>query len=155
MNKVKKILATVLTLVMCCSLSVPVFAAEPMESSLVESFAEEDILSPAAVAPGQRLGTGEGYGTNRVEVSINITEFSANGYLLRGGVVGSTGTYDCYVKTPNGNTYNIGSNISCNGGVTPYFLTPYQDKGVYTFTFYMSNSDRVGCLGFIYKPDFY
>lgn len=157
MSKIKKILATALTLAMCFSISVPVFAAETNETNVSQvSLSEDDYgISPAAVAPGDNIGTGQKIGNTRIQVDVNVTTFSSEGVLLRAGVVKGTGTYDCYVTTPNGNTYLIGSNISCDGGKTPYYKTPYQDRGTYRFTFYISNSDTVGCLAWVYKPVFY
>ena len=159
MKKFKKIITMVLAIAMCCINSVPVMAAETNYEDAVEvvtADSDDSIVSPRAVGPGDCVGSGTNYGTNRIDVYVNVSQFSMDGYVFRGMVGNGTGTYDCYVTTPNGNIFLIGSNISCAGGKTNYFKTPnYQSTGTYKFTFYISNSDFVACLGFVYTPYFY
>ena len=156
MKRMRKILATILTLAICSSLNLSVLAKETDSVKFAEQAIETTAdASINAVAPEKCIGNGQAIGTTRVEVKVNVTEHSSR-VMLRACVTSGSGTYDCYVTTPNGVIYKIGTDISCNKGFTPYFLTQaYEEKGTYTFTFHISNSDRVGCLAWIYKPYYY
>lgn len=156
MKKMRKVLATILTLAICSSLNLSVLAKETDSVEFVEQSIETTSdASINAVAPDKCIGSGQEIGTTRVEVKVNVTEYSSR-VMLRAAVTSGSGTYDCYVTTPSGLIYKIGTDISCNKGFTPYFLTQAHEwKGTYTFTFHISNSDRVGCLAWIYTPYYY
>ena len=123
--KIKKLLAIVLSVVMCLSCTMAVSASDFGD--------RDDAPTRQAIGPIIATGSGTVYASGSIEVYLG----SANAWAdIKVGSDESedTGSLSCYVEFPNGTIYNLGS-ILASGGESNAREFTWCPAGTYTFYF--------------------
>ncbi len=148
----KKISAVILSVALVLSLfSISAFAEEPalVSTPQVATSASETPVTRQSVGNiltscGGSISGGYGeltcyLGSGNWWADINAGVSSSN----------SSGAVSCYVDTPDGNSYYLGS-LDASGGSTNYMEFTYCDPGTYTFRFEAGTYDEIYVYGRIY-----
>ena len=133
-NYVKRILATLLSMVMAISMNAVVFAADfdtPVDPGVPE---DPQVIGSLLTSCGDSMSGGFG------SISCYLASGNSNADICAGvSPSGVGGSVSCYVIFPNGAAQYLGS-VPASGGNTGYFEFSYCPAGTYTFEFYASSS---------------
>lgn len=148
----KRIIATLLTTILCFASSLTVFASSETNypenvSSVSETTVEPRSLGTCVASDGM---IANGYGC---EFAVTLDRSYSDIYVRAGATGNSNNAVDCFVTFPNGRTYSLGF-VVADGSKTSYlFYTGTAPAGEYIFSFEGTDSGTTGFLGFIYSSN--
>lgn len=164
-KSIKRFISVLVILAICCTCSMAVFAEEPEETPAGTTVTTVAVTVPPVDGlpelPDGTLGSpariydrliSSAYcsfsydgvcscvlGRNNVDVGICATIDSNS----------ASGNVDCFVRTPSGAMYTLGT-VNASGGSTPIRSFPAASSGTYTFYFESSTSATLNGCGLIY-----
>ena len=148
-NVTRKLLAFALCMAMAMY-----FIASPAVLANNAFNSPEDVytMEQAIRSLGNTIDSGgeiaSGYGTT---VTLHMDRDYYSPYFRAGAVGNENNLVYCYVTTPAGYTYPLGT-VTANGSTTPYYHIDYTaPAGDYVFTFEGTDSGTTGFLAFMYS----
>lgn len=153
-NLRKRIIALVLSAVLCLASSISVFAAEPKDVDSADATVELAGGGASTYSLGNCIGSNSivasGY-TNSFTITLDKSYDSP--YFRAMATGNSANAVDCSVTFPDGSYHFLGL-IVADGSKTPYYqYLGTVPAGTYTFRFVGTDSGITGYAGFIYSSN--
>ena len=150
LNKLfKRFLAVIMTIAIAASFSTTAFAEEPTSAVPADQNTVNQEVSTQSLGDVLIAGTGTITGGSGI---ISVTLPSGNWWAdLRAGIGYSSeiGVVSCTVRTPDGDSYSLGS-MAGTGSYTGSVELVYAPAGTYQFYFYTAISTPIEVIALIY-----
>ena len=150
----KRIIALVLSAVLCLASSISVFAAQPKNVDFADNAVELLEGGASTYSLGNCIASNSTVTTGNVcELSVTLNSSCSMPYFRAMATGNSNNAVYCTVALPNGEEIYLGT-IVANGSKTPYYsYLGTVPAGTCTFKFLGTDAGTTGYAGFIYSSN--